>query len=55
MLERDRERKREGGREREGYLVAAMDCDGASALRVLDFSFLDKASNWSKFLCNIRK
>lgn len=32
------------------YLVAAMDWEGASALTVLDLSFLDNASSWSKFL-----
>ena len=33
----------------EVYLVAAIDCEGASVRRVLDLSFLDNASNWSKF------
>jgi hypothetical protein len=27
------------------YLVAAMDCEGASALTVLDLSFFDNASS----------
>lgn len=41
-------------KERGANLVAEMDCEGVSALRVLVLSLVESVSNWSKLLCKAK-